>query len=346
MRSIYRALPAAIVLTLTLPLALSACGADGEAVSPLDGEAAASAEPTGAGGDPSTSASPSPSAVAATPVSGVTERTVSHTQADVTVLSAEVSYETPASKSGEMPDPLPGDVPYLYVEVKVANRLLNQGLLLQDGIFLDVGAAELIPNVLRTAAVDNIDAGTTADGWYGFELPGPDTAVEDAVLVLGELDRRQDRLPLTGAQPEPEYPQEISVTSPGTVLTGQVDDGQCPMKVEVTDATLAHWVGFDKDGSSYATEQAAADNLMVRLDLDVSTPPDAVSCFIAVGDELHLVVDGERRGDLPVFYEAGNVDAGTTAQQFVVYEIPADAEVELEWGNLDGRTVLTEIPVS
>lgn len=341
MRSTHRALPA--VLALALPLALSACGG-GETVSPLDGEAAASATSAG-GGTEGTSPGPSPSPGQVTPVSGVTERTVSHAAADITVLSAEVSYETPASKSGEMPDPLPGDVPYLYVEVQVTDRLLNEGLLLQDGIFLDIGAPELLPNVLRTPATNNIDAGTTADGWYGFELPGPDTAVEDAVLVLGELDRRQDRLPLTGEQPAPEYPQEISVKSPGTVLTGQVDDGQCPMQVKITAAELAHWIGFDKDGSSYSTEQAAADSLMLRLDLDVSTPADAVSCFIAVGDELHLVVDGERRGGGPAFYELGNVDAGTTAQQFVVYEIPADADVELEWGNIDGKTVLTEIPL-
>ena len=118
------------------------------------------------------------------------------------------------------------------------------------------------------------------------------------------------------------------------------------MQVKVTDAELAHWVGFDKDGSSYSTEQAAADSLMLRLDLDVSTPANEVSCFIAAGDELHLVVDGERRGDVPEFYELSNVDAGTTAKQFVVYEIPADADVELEWGNIGGTTVLTEIPLS
>ncbi|GAB3169341.1 hypothetical protein GCM10027059_34030 [Myceligenerans halotolerans] len=345
MRSTYRALPAA--LALALPLTLGACGGSGEAVSPLSGDAA-SGEPTGAEtGAASPSASPSASAGEAVPVSGVTERTLSHTQADVTVLSAEVSYETPGSKTGDMPDPLPGDVPYLYVEVKVANRLLNEGLLLQDGIYLDLGTGELLPNTLRTDASGNIDPGTTADGWYGFELPGPDAPVEDAVLVLGELDRRQDLLPLTGEQPEPEYPKEIDVKSPGIVLTGSVDDhdGQCPMDVEITDATLAHWVGFDEDGSSYQTEQAAADSLMVWLNFDISTRPDGVGCFLHTQDELHLVVDGERRGDSPRIHETGIVDSGTTDQQFLVYEVPADAEVEIEWGNIEGRTVLTEIPV-
>ena len=341
MRSTHRALPAAIALAL--PLTLSACGGAGEAVSPLSGEAAAS---SGAASDVP-SPSPSASAGDATPVSGVTERTVSHAQADITVLSAEVSYETPGSKTGEMPDPLPGDVPYLYVEVKVANRLLNEWLLLQDGIFLDLGTGELLPNMLRTGATDNIAPGTTADGWYGFELPGADAPVEDAVLVLGELDRRQDLLPLTGEQPEAEYPKEISVKSPGRVLTGSVDDhdGQCPMEVEITGATLAHWVGFDEGGSSHLTEQAGADTLMVRLDLDVSTGPDAVGCFLHAEDELHLMIDGQRRGDSPRLHETGIVDGGTTAQQYLVYEVPADAEVALEWGNLEGRTVVTEIPL-
>jgi hypothetical protein len=341
MRSTYRALPAAFALAL--PLALNACGGAGEAVSPLSGESAPQ-EPTGAA---SPDASPSPGAGEARPVDGVTERTVSHMQADVTVLSAEVSYETPYSKSGDSPDDVPGDVPYLYVEVKVVNRLLNDGLLLQDGIFLDLGNGERLPNVLRTDATGNIGAGTTANGWYGFELPGPDAPVEDAVLVLGELDRRQDLLPLTGEQPEPEYPKEIDVTSPGKVLTGSVDDsrGQCPMDVKITGATLAHWVGFDQGGSSYQTDQAEAGNLMVHLDLDVTVPVDQPSCFIHTGDELHLVIDGERRGDSPRLDETRNVQGGTTAKQYVTYEIPADARVEIEWGNIEGRTVLTEIPV-
>ncbi|MBL0886560.1 hypothetical protein [Myceligenerans indicum] len=343
MRSIPRTLPA--VLALALPLTLAACGGDGEAVSPLSGEAATQDEQTDAADDQAASASPGTGAPI--PVAGVTERTVAHVQADVTVLSAEVSYETPGSKTGDMPDELPGEVPYLYVQVKVTNRLLNEGLLLQDGIYLDLGTGDLLPNVLNTDASGNIDPGTTASGWYGFELPGPDAPVQDAALVLGELDRRQDTLPLTGEVPEPEYPRTIHVESPGTVLTGEAGGSQeqCPMSVKITDATLAPWIGFDRDGTSYLTEQAAADSLMVLLELDASTPKGAISCFVAIGDELHLVVDGERRGDLPQFYEAGVVPEGTTDQQFVVYEIPADARVELEWGNLTGKTVLTEIPV-
>jgi hypothetical protein len=117
------------------------------------------------------------------------------------------------------------------------------------------------------------------------------------------------------------------------------------MEVEITGATLAHWVGFDEGGSSHLTEQAGADTLMVRLDLDVSTGPDAVGCFLHAEDELHLMIDGQRRGDSPRLHETGIVDGGTTAQQYLVYEVPADAEVALEWGNLEGRTVVTEIPL-
>ncbi|MCA5892516.1 hypothetical protein LEP48_04000 [Isoptericola sp. NEAU-Y5] len=334
---------AAVGMALTLPFAVGACGGPAdEAVSPLAGTSSDPA-PTGDAGSEDVAADAAAVDVARV-VDAITERTVAHRAADVTVLGGEVSYETPDTWVDDGAEPVLGEVLHLYLEVEVANRLLNTGLLLQDGIYLDLGTGEPVENVVRTDATGNIADGAVAEGWYGFELPAADVDLDQAALVLGELDRRKDRLPLSGEVPAPEYPRAVTVDSPGRIQVWP-GDGTCPMDVEITGATLAHWFGFDEDGRSSETDQAAADSLMLRIDLDASVPVGPGSCFIGAVDDVRLVIDGDRRGDIPQLENTNNVAGGTTEPEYLIYEIPADAEVEIEWGRLDGETVRTAVPL-
>jgi hypothetical protein len=320
------ALAAACALTM-----LAGCTSE-EPVAPLAGQDA---------GQPLASRANAPQTSGADTLADFTPRSVVHRNGEITVTGIEISDESPDTYGEEASRP--SEVDHAYLSVKVSNQLNHMPLLIQDGIFLDLGSGELIPHTGRNPAINVISAGTTVDGWYAFALP-EGARLAAAELVLGEPGYRQERLPLTGEVPESEYPKNIEVASPGTVLTRNA----CPLEVEVTEAYLAHWVGFDHNGKSYATDQATTDQLKLYLGIAVTAPPGSGGCFIgtASGGDVHLIVDGERRGDFPELNSTTNVAEGTTAHQYLVYDIPASGEVEIEWGRLGGEQVRIPVPVS
>lgn len=320
---------AVLAIALALPV-FAGCTAD-DPVAPLAGQDA------GQQVDPR---SDPPAAPGADAPADFTPRSVNHRHGEITVTGIEISDEIPDTYGEAAAQH--GDVSYAYLSVTVANQLNGTSLLIQDGIFLDLGNGELIPHTGRNPVVRGISAGATDDGWYAFELPA-EASLTEAELVLGEPGQRQERLPLTGSVPEPEYPKPIDVASPGTVLTRN----GCPLEVEVTEAYLAHYVGFDENGKSHTTQQAAADRLKLYLGIAVTAPPGSGMCFIgtASGGDVHLIVDGERRGDIPDLNSTTNVPEGTTAHQYLVFDVPGTGQVEIEWGRLGGEQTRIEVPV-
>ncbi|MBL6277515.1 hypothetical protein JMF97_15250 [Micromonospora fiedleri] len=325
----------AIALAVAIPVLAAGCATE-EPVAPLDGQQAAANLDT----EPDTSPTPG----APVPLTGFVPRSISYLNAEITVTGVEVSQQTPRSYGNATGTPEYGDAHYAYLAVKVANQLNFTTFLVQDGVFLALADDELVPlDSSGSPATDVIAPGATATGWYAFELPAG-ASLERASLVFGPAGHRQERLPLIGDLPTPEYPKAITVASPGTVLTG---NSGCPLKVEVEEAYLAHWVGFDEDGRSHTTKQAEAGRLKLHLGLAVTGPANRSGCFIATGSggDVHLIVDGDRLGDYPELGGTTNVAAGATDRQYLVYDIPDSGQVEIEWGRLGGKQVRIPVPL-
>ncbi|MGC5030333.1 hypothetical protein [Micromonospora sp. DT229] len=330
-----RRLAQAIALAVAIPVLAAGCATE-EPVAPLDGQQAAV--------NPDAEPEPSPTPGAPVPLEGFLPRSISYLNAEIAVTGVEVSQQIPRSY-GDTTNPAEyGDAHYAYLAVKVTNRLNFTTVLIQDGVFLSLADGEPIPlDGSGSPATDVIAPGASANGWYAFELPAGAT-LADASLLFGPAGHRQERLPLIGDLPNPEYPKAITVASPGTVLTG---NSGCPLKVEVEEAYLAHWVGFDEDGRSHTTKQAEVGRLKLHLGLAVTGPADRSGCFIATGSggDVHLIVDGDRLGDYPELSGTTNVSAAATDRQYLVFDIPDSGQVEIEWGGLGGKQVRIPVPL-
>jgi|GEM_PF-5148300 len=320
---------AAVALALTTAALTAGCGPD-KPVSPLSGQPGGSTD--AAGGSAGVLASGSAPAV---PLAGFTPRSIRYLNADITLTGVELSRQTPRSY-GDTAGPEYGTATYAYLQVKVTNRLNFTTLLISQDVSLALaGGASIAFDDSGGPAAGVVNAGATATGWYAFELPA-NASVPGSSLVFGPAGYQQERLPLTGAVPEPAYPKPITLASPGTVRQ---------LGVTVEKAYLAHWIGIDNAGHSSTTKQARTGRLKLYLGIAVTAPVTVNGAFIDVTSDVHVVVNGERLGDYPEIYTTTNVNAGATDHEYLVYDIPASGKVEIEWGPLGGPQVRLPVPL-
>ncbi|GLZ77440.1 hypothetical protein Afil01_22470 [Actinorhabdospora filicis] len=264
---------------------------------------------------------------------GFSARSVAYMNADIDVTGMSVGTRVPAGWGADSTLTKKA----VYLRVKVTNRLQHAMLLLDDGIYLDPGDGKEIP---LGDSDDDItgafDPGAGAEGWYAFELPGTMTA---PALVLGKPDARRERLPLTGNVPAPEYPKTLNLTS---TLTVRYDD--CVLTVKPEKAYLAHWVGFEHEGISEHTEQAAKDRLKLYLGVTLTAAASSNGCFV-YDQDVRLVVDGKLQSGLPELSSANKVDAGASSHDYVVFDVPASGQVAVEWGRQGSAPQRLTIPV-
>jgi len=296
---------------------------------------------------PSTSDSTEPTAptseaatdqVVTTPVEVTTPQTLVYAGMEATVREIVVSNATPGTFLD--PEPEPGEDAFAYFDVTFAwedGYLGGSGHVETDWFSLELEEGTTVPNT----AVDFKSAysfreGQPVEAWLAFAVDDAGQ-VAAASLQVAEAGHVPDVLSLAEAADDG-YPIDLGVQEEARVsIEGGCGDGEADVTLTGGEVDLDGGMGHDNE-RIVLNGMARAETGMVFLRLNFQTVAVSGTCGGAIvnDDQYRLEVDGLPTGPLNNAVEL--LDPGTGVELIFGWMVPADAELAMIVGTVDGTT--------
>ena len=340
-RGWWRTASGLLTLTGAITVSIAACSAEAAAPS--------TAPPTTA---PSTTTTPPPTTNTTTPPSHLDlleglPRSANYAFVETTVTAATISNVVPRTFLSEIPEP--GDDPYLFLTLTIANRSQRDGAIINPTPFTLLVDGEPQPAPVAIHGRSNLGLGPLAEteAVLAFAIP-EDVGFEAMVLAIAETNRIPTYLPLTGDLDELGFPVSLDVSGVGPAQGGASGCNQS-LDITVFGGTAAiDLLESENYPTGYGSRRA---NIGERfLSLEVQVLNNGGSRCGAGGtnyspDSFTLLVDGAPTK--PVTFLSGIIAAGTAVDLTVDFIYPVNAAtVEFAVGSEDGTLFMVPIDVS